>query len=399
MNIKSNWLGRLFIYSLVSLSLVEGAPAFAGDEMPHFQENQKEYYIKTMQSLLKLDPSENSIEFKEAIKNLGFEKDELKEMVKAYAAHTHESFPKLETGPESQAREKNFNQFLKVSNQLLPEYKICSYFYDCYQRNILDLNGLNVLVSEFQAKKKYRGKLVESHAIEADQLIPHLNQMEEANFIGEKNFLIKQKGGKHITPVLLKRTETGSSAIILDSLGHPSHYRHQDNTEDLLRNSDLKPLTVFKLVPQRQRDGFSCPIFSLKDVLEHSKQNMFDYVESCKWNYEFDAQTQTVSYPVTADPNGGCLSPLIQILPPQFMKTTQDTQILDAYMASFPHRGNAKISAPSKQSANQADELDEQGRSLFEILDEYKHSSGKSNYTRRRAFKYFNVLIQSLLNQ
>jgi hypothetical protein len=306
---------------------------------------------------------------------------ERKKLINEFATRMSKDFRSFTNGME---REKTYHQFLKIADHLVPEAKICSYFYNCYEKNIIDLNGLNKLVDHFDKKEGYKGKVKPTEAIDISELEKRVKSMEDSSFIGNQTFLVRP-AGKHITPVFFRRDKDKTEVIIMDSLGEEAMgYKHASAIEEKIRSASdhHRPLNVSKALEKRQNDGASCPIFSFRDVLENTKVDMFQYVKnSLSGESTCSKNTNIVS------PDGMCIdSFLINTLPPNFIKVAQIPRTINKYLDS-----TEKVSPPSKSvSQNNSEE-----RTLKELKDEY----GTTNYTRKRAYKYYQILIENLLQE
>ena len=308
-----------------------------------------------------------------------------KKAILEYSNHLLKNFSSL-TG---MAREDHYNAFLKTANHLVPEAKICSYFYDCYSKNIVNLNGLNVLFEHYNRRKKHPNRFSSSKAIDASALVNELNDMEKESFTGEKSLLVRQRGekSKHVTPVLIRKTASETQFILLDSLGSGSDsaYDWSAVTEVDIRNSNLPNIRVHKFSLKRQNDGRSCPIFAFKDALQNTKTNLFDQIDACTQEglqAGFDSDLKENSLQIIPDctyPNSYTMNSIL----PHFMKMAQNVQMVEEYLKKNPAYSNTPVSSRG---------------TLSEITTLHKDAKG-STYARKHAYKYYGIILGDILGE
>ena len=303
--------------------------------------------------------------------------DEKKQLVANYAAYMTETGFDGQTFKTPKERELNYHVFLKIAHVLIPEVAICSYFYDCYEKNVINLKGLNELIACYNSKEKYKDQLNSAVAISVDDLGNQLSALSELEQ-GEKLLLVNIYQ-KHITPVFMRKYLDKTDVIIMDSLGDAySSYRWGTKIEQMIRKHSLgkvgNPINIYKVYEKRQNDGSSCPIFSMRDLLEHTKVDMFKFVQSEKENIR--------SHP-GCDTSSGTY--LIDRLPARFIKVAQHVETIERYMDSAE-----RVSSPSKTHGGDSGEA----RTLKQVKGEY---CSPADYVRKRAYKYYQVLINKIL--
>ncbi|MFZ9595359.1 MAG: hypothetical protein ACO3A2_04710 [Bdellovibrionia bacterium] len=301
-------------------------------------------------------------------------------LIASYSEGLWRDFP-LSNG-KGKEREEHYHRFLMVADGLYPKARICSYFYDCYPRNIVGLNGLKLLINHFNQKEDYLGALKNADAVTLEEFEREIQQWNAPIASEEREFLV-QISGKHITPVFVKRFEGKSQVVTLDSLGESDGHSYGTDIENILRARMEGPIEVYKFIDQRQRDGTSCPIFSLRDLLEHKKKSLFDYIDQKKKSEE---RTNYIKNHFKCNSD----SYLLLNLPASFLKVAQDISTLYKYQDS-----PELVSASPKASPRDRLHVSEvkMGRTLKDLKDDY----GQTNYTRQRAYKYYSIIINNAL--
>jgi len=320
-------------------------------------EKSKSEHIELMQLYIdRINSGEDLDRIQRYVNSQIWEESEKRQLVLDYADYAWKYFDQLGTNFE---REKKYHAFLKISNALLPEVKICSYFYDCYPRNILDLNGINLLLTYFQGKEKYKNRLRFSGGVDIQDLPALVQNLVYQGSRGETSFVVRQRGKKHVTPLFIRIDDKKLTAISLDALGgSESGYDWGSWIQAALKSSIKIPIEFYKFKKERQNDGISCAIFCIRDLLEHAKNNLFGYIEGIK------GSDPAIIIP---DPYFKKDSFLILGLPLEFMKVSQVEWVSKGVQVQKPE--NQRTSTDHK------------------IL-----------HTRKKAYKYFKILLELILN-
>jgi hypothetical protein len=207
----------------------------------------------------------------------------------------------------------------------------------------------------------------------------------------------------------------------LGETGNP--YRWGGNTEKFMRQSKIPNLEIYKLLPGRQLDGKSCPIFSFKDVLEHSKTDLFSHLQECQPEREpglLPSGEGGASSSCTGASYG------LKRIMPEFMKTYQMLDKIADYLESNPEFSSKTISPPLKpgtmrgtqpgaqpdtQSGTKTGKLIPEhgleGRTLAQLLADSlvqiptkgQKVNQQNSYVRKKAYKYYGVVLQTLLDE
>ena len=316
------------------------------------------------------------------------------------------------------SREKLFYHYLKTLDKIFPEVSIFKYFFDygTYVANAPDLGGQEVLIDFFNKKRslrnsginlnKYNNRLNNVIVSEYKQFTSHLNALEKSDSIGETKFLILYKGsiGGHYVPVFIKRDQSTTKIIITDSgpwtlkdskTGQYVVNRYVSGLQRAIAQSSLRNVKLFAFSYGRQSDGVSCSMTALRDILESCKVNLFDYLESLRPN-----QIMPGNHPNTF---------VIDYYPPNFMKVAQRLSYIDDFEKINPHWKTltvaSKTVAPKPGNEVGAYSAVEE-KTLREVIQSHTlqidTDSGiqkRNFYLRKRAFKYFAIIIRSVIGK
>jgi hypothetical protein len=321
-------------------------------------------------------------------------------MALSYYSHFYKN---LHYYPEN-VREGQFYRYLKVLDLMFPDAQIFNYFFDFGKQiaNAPNLEGMKILIEYFNTKKKgtnqYENTLNDIVALPLQQLTSRLNELKNSDFLGEKRFLVLNQGtvGGHYVPVFLKRSPSETQIIVTDSgpwslidkkTGEQVLNKYVLRIQDAINRSELKNTQLYTFAYGRQADGVSCSITSLRDILESNKFSLFQYIQTLE--------------PSQIDQWGNTDLHIIHSYPPEFMKVAQRLSYIDPFESKHPEWKNKKISMkPHLRNGNKEIEY----RTLRQVMDTHtvdvltdRGFEKRNFYLRRRAFKYFGVILNNIL--
>lgn len=351
---------------------------------------QRQHHVLSMEKLIQISHDQKALET--AASKLS--PKEKQSLIVSYADHVSENLdPTRET-------EDKYLRFLKVSNHFLGQNKVCKYFYNCAGEGaVINVEGLNFLIKAFQE----RGELGDVTALAVEDLPGKLNRLSrsspsERTFLvwhGDKKNTDNPSVGKHITPLFIRKTNEGVLAIVTDSTGMAASV-YNSRIQQTLAQSKLKHhnLNIYMATLDRQKDSFSCPVFSLLDARQHFKSNLFQYideyehspsatpgnhnesgVESCSQlpaGFVFEGQGPNFKHNT--------------VLPPQVLQHAQTFSKLKLYLNSY---------------TNTKTITQEEAQKVLNLLEDHRYIENqinKSGYIRKNAYLFYNELIKNLAN-
>jgi hypothetical protein len=235
----------------------------------------------------------------------------------------------------------------------------------------------------------YAGNMKDTISINFSDFSSQLNHMIDSDYNGYRNFLIKHSGRRHITPVFVKRSPTKTIIIITDSGPSNSHHKWLFMLQEAINRTQLKNVKIFGFTPGRQSDSVSCPVMSLRDILEESKVNLFKYVDQIEKDYPSYLRL------ISNDDDSKHNLFIIDHYPANFMKVTQSLKTIQEYeycdlplkYKDLKTRDNSDSKTPLKQIIE----------SHTETIGDGATSRKINFYTRKKAFKYSKIIVQHLL--
>jgi hypothetical protein len=284
--------------------------------------------------------------------------------------------------------EKRFYYFVKVVDRLFTEARVFDQFFDFKLgteiANAPDFGGLQTLIRHFNTKEKdsekYKGKLQDILLCNVSDLRTTLNTLHDQGFRGVKKIIVLNRGsiGGHYTPLFVKISDTGSKCIITDSGPFDSKFHWILKIQKVIQDSKLSQIPIYAFDPHRQTDGVSCSISSFRDVLESTKFDLVDYVE--KAPKEASSQKNGIT--------------VLNQYPPCFMKIAQSLSYLPKYKHAVPESRTMVVASKSTPQQRRND------KTLQQVVDSHhaiKDGRDVNFYLRKRAFKYFKVILEQIL--
>jgi hypothetical protein len=265
---------------------------------------------------------------------------------------------------------------------MFPESHIFKYFRKWGMRNVIDLEGMKMLVNHFQKKDKYSALRGNVSVLPIENLSSALSELQARTFRGKKAFLVQHRWA-HFTPVFVQMGPEGNRVVIADSGDWMGGHPWVRETQEKINSSTLSSPEIYTFAKARQADFVSCPIFSLRDVLESTKVDVFEYVKNIRERHP--------SQITKASPEVGQLDNLsvVEWHPENFMKTSQRLTLVEAYKKANP------------ESKNYVGE-DESLEKFLQKNTETGIVGGKLkpiNFsTRKTAFKYSELILKAILD-
>ncbi len=351
---------------------------------------QRQHHVLSMEKFIQISHNQKALEI--AASQLSPE--EKNNLIVSYADHVSENLdPTRET-------EANYLRFLKVSNQFLGHNKVCKHFYNCAgEAAIINIEGLNSLIKILQEK----GELGDVTALAAEDLPEKLNQLSRSS-PSEKTFLVwhgdnKHKDvpavGKHITPLFIRKTNEGVLAIVTDSTGMAAS-GYNNRIKQILTQSKLKHhnLNIYMTTLDRQKDSFSCPVFSLLDARQHFKSNLFQYIDQYEHtpsaapgtHNESEAESCSQLHRGFVFEGQGPHFKHNTALPPQVLQHAQSFSKIRQYLNS---------------QSNTRTISQKEAQKLLNHLENHRYTENeinKSGYIRTNAYLFYNELVKNLAN-
>jgi hypothetical protein len=305
-------------------------------------------------------------------------------------AHINDFYKNIKTY-EDQQRELKFACFLDVADALLPNAHVYKWFFDTRSseqvRNIPKFEAIKSLIHYFNKEKasnKYTDKLSDIDFCEVDQLTAHLNALNQENFQGEKRIIVfhPSDDAGHYSTIFLKRVKHQVLAVIVEAgLFKNIYHCWISKIQAAINKSSIKDVKMYSFDPFRQTDQFSCPIVACRDILENTKQDIIEHVQAME------------KIPGQFRNHEGIV--VISQYPANFMKVKQSVSYLKDYEKE--NKASKQKIVSTKACVNGVLEH----KTLKEVVDKHTLTSNgrKMNfYLRKRAFKYFTIMVSKLLN-
>lgn len=308
--------------------------------------------------------------------------EERKAMTLSYSTYFYKTIT-----PMNEKLETTFHSFIRILDKLFPELRFFNYFYVSEKTNninILDLDGARVLINYFNSHKQYRHRLDRTYSINIIHLLEELNALETNNVTGEVTFLVQHIVWGHFTPVFIRRSDNQTRIVLTDAGAWDSIMGWVPKIKNIINESTLKNVQIFSFAPWRQTDAYSCPIISIRDTLENTRFNLFDFVEA--------NQSKFQPAPHNNEQNNLFL---IHGIPPAFMKVTQSGTALTNYEKLYPEYRDVIVNEKNQTLKALTDAYTTPG--IIRNRLEQPEVKDVKFYTRKKAFKYFDIIIQSLL--
>ncbi|MFZ9596706.1 MAG: hypothetical protein ACO3A2_11615 [Bdellovibrionia bacterium] len=368
-----------------------------------------------MERLIRMSQANQSEQLKITLNQ--WDKKTQKDLILAYTdylVHDKQVAPTEET-------EKKFSSFLKVSDVILDK-KVCPHFYDCQGDTVVNTQGLKKILKIFQMDRTT--EIVEFEGLKkALDAMP--NNQEKTFFVWHKFvYLSKDKKmptGRHITPIFVKKgsKKEDSVVIVTDSTGQKGEFT--ESVLEKIKSTQMasRPIQIYSSRLQRQKDSYSCPVFSLLDAQAHREENFFQHIQHKKTQSEADSnsrfpsedsslsgaedeskQSSAGSSPRSVDlgkyvfsvesctAHGGIL------LPVSLMNAVQSFTELEGYLnAAFEEKDK-----PIKTCAG-INTLEEVHNKYAYLVTQDREQKKKSGFVRKQAYLYYGELLKSLVQE
>lgn len=224
---------------------------------------------------------------------------------------------------------ESMNLFTNVLKTKFPPFSL--FFHSHKQQSILNPEGLKLIVRELKARDKIKDCFIFSDLSSFKEFISFLN--EDEKIVPGETFsclvrctsISSLSSLVHISSFYFEKTSQGWRLLQLDSsLDNSASLAHVIAVR-ALGKSQKNQSTFYFGGQERQKDGTSCPLFSLHDLLQIQKLakkgiNIFDYIDQQQVKEPFLENEETNFFKNAH-------------LPPQMMKMTQNLEEIDAYEA------------------------------------------------------------------
>jgi hypothetical protein len=218
--------------------------------------------------------------------------------------------------------EKKYRNFLLAIEHVFQEGQLNQYI---DSRGYWLPNGLKFFISEIGKRDKYSKVFSDLPIIPYDQLVPFVDNLVDSNFQGVKRGIVYS--GVHFTPIFLSFQKKEKRIVLTDSIGMvPNGADYITPILNLLNQSKLTDTQVYAPSFFRQIDHQSCPVFSLVDLKESSRFDLFGYVRKLETQHP----DQIVARDGLSNPSNQFY--LIGRLPPAMMRTSQTSSGVKRYL-------------------------------------------------------------------
>lgn len=132
----------------------------------------------------------------------------------------------------------------------------------------------------------------------------------------------------HTSMLLIRRTKGKCSVINVDSFN-----KNQDYLDFVIKtvHEQMPQCKIYSFETSRQSDKTNCPLFTISDYLEHSKNSLFDYVDFIERKERLRDQCQTSEADGATTSNEEKMKQL-KFFPPNFMSLTQSLEKINQYV-------------------------------------------------------------------
>lgn len=142
-----------------------------------------------------------------------------------------------------------------------------------------------------------------------------------------------KQGIQHLTPIYIESEEQKLQLVMTDSMGIMGPYALPlcEHIETALSDTNIENYTLYLYSRKRQHDTTSCPIFSLRDVVQYSKTHHFlQFVQ-----VEADSKNSGNAQSLKKNQNVKHVI-IFDNLPPAMLKTTQSLKFIKSYDTEEP---------------------------------------------------------------
>ena len=293
-----------------------------------------------------------------------------KEMIFAYLKRF-----RRELSPLDHQLEFKFNQFLRTVDFMIPEINLFKYFRNSGMRNIPTVAGIQLIIDQITQLGGASLCQEPVAVLDVTELESKLNELEEKKFIGQKSFLVYHTWS-HFTALFLDRKDQQTRLLISDSVNSANEYYWIENIKKHIKKSKLIINDIFYFEKGRQSDLLSCFAMGIRDIIEHSESNLFDYLQCL---------TQNHSELIEKDSTDACAAHWkVKKHPEAFMKSSQSVSLLHEYIS------------------NNRSDIEKQKLEGFlkqHLEDGLVNGSVKkvNFYIRKKAFKYIEMILKRII--
>lgn len=261
---------------------------------------------------------------------------------------------------------------------------------------IITPEGVKIILNKMQAKNDWPDDAVTCHDVEN---LPSLIEEVRSSLDHEinKGWVLSAQGTDHLTPVYIQTRGKKCKILISDSQGLSGEKVILTQFKKIFQ--DDKNMEVFVCSSVRQKDGCSCPVFSILDLdnIIYGNQCGRDIFEFFKENIHLKAPRDLS--------DGKSLKVWgVDTLPPEMMKVTQSIRELTKYRKESTDLCEGLI--PVKTKISPTGDITFEFQNMFNLYKRVDESSTYNEdgyqlnkYIEKKYFLFTQIIIQFLVNK